>query len=112
MITLHDARTKQFNNNGLGILRDCKSAKVCEVLNGEFNLNLTYPVGGYLYNYLLEDNIIVANVGYGSRQAFRIKNINKRLDNIEIYATHIFYDLNDNLLEDIYPKSQTGEMWC
>lgn len=109
MITLHDSRTKNFNNNGLGILRDCVSAKVCEVLNGEFNINITYPVGGYLYQYLIEDNIIVTDVGYGNRQAFRIKNVNKRLDNIEVYATHIFYDLNDNLLEDIYPKSQTGE---
>ena len=109
MITLHDLRTKNFNNNGLGILRDCVSAKVCEVLNGEFNINITYPVGGYLYQYLIEDNIIVTDVGYGNRQAFRIKNVNKRLDNIEVYATHIFYDLNDNLLEDIYPKSQTGE---
>lgn len=109
MITLHDSKTKNFNNNGLGILRDCVSAKVCEVLNGEFNINITYPVGGYLYQYLIEDNIIVTDVGYGNRQAFRIKNVNKRLDNIEVYATHIFYDLNDNLLEDIYPKSQTGE---
>lgn len=109
MITLHDSRTKNFNNNGLGILRDCTSAKVCEVLNGEFNINITYPVGGYLYQSLIEDNIIVTDVGYGNRQAFRIKNVNKRLDNIEVYATHIFYDLNDNLLEDVYPKSQTGE---
>ncbi len=109
MITLHDSRTKNFNNNGLGILRDCLSAKVCEVLNGEFNINITYPVGGYLYSDLVEDNIIVSDVGYGKRQAFRIKNVNKRLDNIEVYATHLFYDLNDNLIEDIYPQSQTGE---
>ena len=109
MITLHNSRTKNFNNNGLGILKDCISAKVCEVLNGEFNINITYPVGGYLYPNLVEDNIIVTDVGYGKRQAFRIKTVNKRLDNIEVYATHIFYDLNDNLIEDIYPKGQTGE---
>lgn len=110
MITLHNSRTKNFNNNGLGILKDCISAKVCEVLNGEFNINITYPVGGYLYPNLVEDNIIVTDVGYGKRQAFRIKNVSKRLDNIEVYATHIFYDLNDNLIEDIYPKGQTGEI--
>lgn len=109
MITLHNSRIKNFNNNGLGILKDCISAKVCEVLNGEFNINITYPVGGYLYLNLVEDNIIVTDVGYGKRQAFRIKNVSKRLDNIEVYATHIFYDLNDNLIEDIYPKGQTGE---
>jgi len=109
MITLHDAKAKKFNNNGLGILRDCKSAKVCEVLNGELNIDITYPVGGYLYSSLIEDNIIVTDIGYGNRQAFRIKNIKKKLEEIEIYATHIFYDLNDNLIEDIYPKSQTGE---
>jgi len=109
MITLHNSKTQNFNNNGLGILRDCKSAKVCEVLNGELNISIVYPVGAYLYSELIEDNIIVTEIGYGNRQAFRIKNVKKMLEDIEIYATHIFYDLNDNLIEDIYPKSQTGE---
>ena len=70
MITLHNSRTKNFNNNGLGILKDCISAKVCEVLNGEFNINITYPVSGYLYPNLVEDNIIVTDVRYGKRQVF------------------------------------------
>ena len=30
MITLHNSRTKNFNNNGLGILKDCISAKECQ----------------------------------------------------------------------------------
>lgn len=108
MITLHDAFCEDFKNNGLGILRDCTSAEVNETLNGELSLQLKYSVGGYLFEMLTEGNIIVTDIGYGERQAFRIQTVTKFLKEISVYATHIFYDLSDNLLEDIYPRQLTG----
>lgn len=108
MITLHDAFCEDFKNNGLGILRDCTSAEVNETLNGELSLQLKYSVGGYLFEMLTEGNIIVTDIGYGERQAFRIQTVTKFLKEISIYATHIFYDLSDNLIEDIYPRQLTG----
>ena len=44
MITLHDAFCENFNNNGIGILRDCTSAEVNETINGELSLQIKYPV--------------------------------------------------------------------
>lgn len=108
MITLHDAFCEDFKNNGIGILRDCTSAEVNETINGELSLQIKYPVGGYLYAQLIEGNIIVSDIGYGERQAFRIQTVTKYLKEISVYATHIFYDLSDNLLEDIYPRNLTG----
>lgn len=108
MITLHDSFCENFKNNGLGILRDCISAEVNETLNGELSLQIKYPVGAYLYTQLVEGNIIMTEIGYGERQAFRIQTVTKYLKEITVYATHIFYDLSDNLLEDIYPRQLTG----
>lgn len=108
MITLHDSFCERFDNNGYGILKHCKTAEVFETLNGELSLQITYPVGGYLYASLVEGNILVSEIGYGERQAFRIQTITKHLNEIIIYATHIFYDLKDNLIEDSYPQNKDG----
>ena len=106
MITLHESDSIDFlSNNGLGILKDCISAEVIEEINGEFSISIEYPIESRLYNELIQERIIVSDVGYGDRQAFRIKNIEETLKSKKIYATHIFYDLADNLLEDVYPKS-------
>ena len=109
MITIHDAFCKNFNNNGFGILKHCKTAEVTESLNGELSLKITYPVGGYLYDALIEGNILVSEIGYGNRQAFRIQTVTKHLKEINVYATHIFYDLKDNLLLDTYPQNLSGD---
>lgn len=74
--------------------------------NYHYKSNIQF--GGYLYAQLIEGNIIVSDIGYGERQAFRIQTITKFLKEISVYATHIFYDLSDNLLEDIYPRNLTG----
>ena len=109
MITLHKAKSTDFlENNGIGILKDCTSAEVIEEINGEFSITIEYPEKGYLYNEIEEDKIIVSDVGYGEPQAFRIKNIEETLTNKKIYATHIFYDLSDNQLEDVYPQNLNG----
>lgn len=109
MITLHKAKSTDFlENNGIGILKDCTSAEVIEEINGEFSITIEYPEKGYLYNEIEEDKIIVSDVGYGEPQAFRIKNIEETLTNKKIYATHIFYDLSDNQLDDVYPQNLNG----
>ncbi len=83
----------------------CISANVQEELNGQFSLEVKYPIKAYLSDEIKSGRIITCEVGYGSRQAFRIYKTNKTLDEITIYANHIFYDLTDNMLEDVYPKN-------
>lgn len=95
--------TTEFNNNGYGILRDTIDAKVTEVLNGEMSISIEYPLQGLLAEYILEENIIKADVGGGSFQLFRIKHIEKTSTRIKAYGVHIFYDLIDNMLEDVAP---------
>lgn len=83
----------------------CISANVQEELNGQFSLEIKYPIKAYLSDEIKSGRIITCEVGYGNRQAFRIYKTNKTLDEITIYANHIFYDLTDNMIEDVYPKN-------
>lgn len=94
-----------FNNNGLGFLTDVLSAYVDESLNGDYYLTLSYKLNGNLSEYLVEENIIKCQVADGSKQLFRIKRIVKDYTTIEVYATHIFYDLLNNFLLDTSPTN-------
>ena len=93
-----------FNNNGLGFLKDCLSAKVTEVLNGDMYLEFSYPVNAAMSEYLVEENIVKCNVGNNNYQLFRIKKIEKNFRKINVYAWHIFYDLLNNFIEDTSPR--------
>lgn len=73
MLVLYQAKTTSFNNLGLGILTDFYSDPlITEVLNGEYNLEFEYLIGGKLSELIVEQNIIKAK-----GQLFRIKNIEK-----------------------------------
>jgi len=103
-----------FNNNGLGFLTDVLSAYVTEILNGDYYLTFKYQLDGALSEYLVQENIIKCQVADGSKQLFRIKRVIKDFTTIEVYATHIFYDLLDNMLLDTSPTgldAQTFGNW-
>lgn len=104
--------TSNFENNGLGFLTDVLSAYVTEELNGEYSLNLTYPLNGHLNEYLIQGNIIKCNVGNDNYQLFRIKKVEKNFKTISIYALHIFYDLIDNFIEDSAPTNLSCGAFC
>lgn len=108
MIRVYANDCEDFENNGLGILIDFKtSPKIKESLNGCFELNFDYAVKGQNVEYLIVDNII--KVPYdNSEQLFRIKKIKPSLNKINIYATHIFYDLSDNFLIDVRPTNKSA----
>ena len=101
--------TTNFNNNGLGFLVDCISAKVTNAKNGVYELNIEYPRNTNMEEYLIVGNIIKCNVGDNNYQLFRIKNVDKSFNPINIYAQHIFYDLLDNYIEDAYPQNLNCE---
>lgn len=104
-MNIYTKDTTVFNNNGLGYLTDSINASVTEILNGEMSLSMSYPMGGALSDYLIEENIIKANVGNDNYQLFRIKTIDKTSTIIKVYAIHIFYDLIDNFLVDVAPTN-------
>ena len=50
MIRLYEENVTNFDNNGLGVLIDAMTCTVTEKLNGEYELEMTYPVNGVLYD--------------------------------------------------------------
>lgn len=85
-----------FTTNGLGRLSDAVSCKVIEELNGQYELEMTYPVSGRLFSSIVYSSIIVAKpFQNGNLQAFRIYKISKPMKGlVNIYARHISYQLN------------------
>jgi len=105
MISLYDSKETAFTNNGLVVLSDTISCLITEELNGIFECELEYPLDERgKWKYLLEGNIVKAD-----GQLFRIYHKVKTLNSIKINARHIFYDLLDNLLEDVRPTNLSGQ---
>lgn len=96
-----------FERNGVGFLTDLISAKVTESLNGDYILEIEYPIDGLLSEYLVEDNVLKSNVGNENYQLFRIKQVTKDFTTIKVYALHISYDLLNNMLLDVAPTDKS-----
>ena len=92
---LYDAGRTSFNDNGLGILADAISCKVTQELNGQYELELHYPVAGIHYEDIALRSILRATVGPDSTlQPFRVYRIVPGMSGMAaIYARHITYDL-------------------
>lgn len=105
MIKVYDKSEQKFVTNGLVVLGDCKSLLVTEELNGQYELEMEYPIDSRgKWKYLVQDNIIEAD-----GQLFRIYHTDKKdFNSITVNARHIFYDLADNLVEDIDIRGLSG----
>lgn len=108
MIILYDANCKDFNNNGIGILKDSLKCEVSEALNGELVLDMEYPITSKYIKFIINENIIKCDAGLEEDQLFRIKHVKPNFDTITIYGEHISYDLADNFLEDVFPQNLNG----
>lgn len=96
VITLYESTETEFNTNGLGSLNDAITCQVTEERNGEFELEMTYPITGRKYYDLQLRRIIMAKANpYSDLQPFRIYSITKPINGIvTINAEHISYDLS------------------
>lgn len=96
MITLHESTETAFTTNGLGTLSDSITCEVTEERNGEFELEMEYPVTGIRYKELQLRRIIMAKPNpYSDLQPFRIYAITKPINGIvTINAEHISYDMS------------------
>lgn len=85
-----------FATNGIGRLRDAITCVVHEARNGEFELEMTYPVDGAHYDSIVHSAIIVAKPSARrSPQAFRIYKVTKpMMGRITVLAQHISYQLS------------------
>lgn len=93
---LYEANETQFTTLGIGPLGDAIKCTVTEELNGQYELEMTYPVEGIHYSDLVEDRLIYA-VPFegGAKQIFKIYQIEKPLNGeVIVRAEHIHYLLN------------------
>ena len=80
---------------GMGILSDCSRCEVTEERNGEYELEMDYPMDGWLYQYIENRGIIVAKPNdVDGTQPFRIYRISRPINGVvTINARHLAYDL-------------------
>lgn len=104
---LFSSAEKQYNNNGLGALVDVGYCTVTEARNGEYELQMQYPVNGHLYNEICVDRQILAKPNATSKpQAFRIYKITKPMNGVvTVNAEHISYQLSSVI---VLPFSATS----
>ena len=88
---LYKKDEEQFNHLGLGALSEAITCVVTEERNGLFELELTYPISGSLYQEIIPERIIVADASpLLANQRFVIHRITKPKNGIiKIYAEHV-----------------------
>lgn len=103
MIKLFESDETHFISNGLGPMSETLSCVVKEELNGEFELEMTYPITGKRFKELSLRQIILAKPNpFSNEQAFRIYSISKPINCIvTINAEHISYDLSGHIIQSI-----------
>lgn len=93
---LYKATETEFTSQGIGPLSDALSCTVTEERNGEYELEMTYPITGVHYNDIQINTLILSTHGHSSdTQPFRVYQISKPLNGkVAIYAEHISYQLS------------------
>lgn len=94
---LYPANATVFTNQGLGALSDAISCKVTEERNGEFEVEMVYPISGLHFNELAEGMLIKAKPNdFSKPQLFSIYDIEKEFGGrVSVRGEHIAYRLND-----------------
>lgn len=107
-VRIFDKNATDFTSRGLGVLNNVITCYVEEYLNGAYECFLEYPLYDSKSDLIQEDRIIVCSTPVGF-QAFRIykKALNDAETVKQVYARHIFYDLNDNFIENINMRGYT-----
>lgn len=85
-----------FTTNGIGRLTDAISCTVTEERNGQYELEMQYPMDGQYYSEIRTSSIIAAIPYDGAKiQAFQVYKISRALGGrVTINAQHISYRLN------------------
>lgn len=99
MIRLYESTETEFDHNGIGFLQPV-SCFVTEERNGEYELEMEYPLEGDYFNKIKNRCTIMAKPNVTDReQPFRIYKINKPMSGtVKVYARHISYDLSGVIL--------------
>lgn len=87
------------NKNGIGKLSDTISCVVIEELNGQYDLQITYPItGAHFADIGINSVIVCLHEDSDDLQPFEVYDIKKGISGkAEIYAHHISYRLNNTV---------------
>ncbi|MED2754374.1 phage tail spike protein [Bacillus thuringiensis] len=108
MITLYRKDETDFTHNGIGILdAHMYDATVEEELNGLFVFTFCYPLFAPHGTKIDGMSIIKAPTPDGE-QLFRVVTPKVSMGELTAQCYHIFYDLTENLIEDIYIQTTNG----
>ena len=93
---LYPAGETEFRNNGLGRLSEATKCLVTEERNGQYELEMQYPITGRHYKEIVEERIIAArHDDTDDIQPFRIYKITRPMNGIvTVSARHISYQLS------------------
>lgn len=98
---------------GYGAIGDAISCTVTEVLNGEYTLEMVYPISGRRFSDLEVRRVILAPVvpDGTTLQPFRIMSISKPLDGkVTVLANHISYDLSGYIIAPVTINDSVGNV--
>lgn len=112
---LYEANATDFNNLGLGPLVDTTVATVTEERNGQFILEMQYPVDGIRASLIAKNRILKVDAGHKLKdQRFVIKRINRIMGNdglsYSIYAEHVSYITADYALKPNLTVNGSGNV--
>lgn len=103
-IKIYESDETEFDHNGLGTLLPTSCIINRNLNDYEYNLDLTHKLDETKkWEKLKEDRIIKVN-----GQLFRIKHITKTLNEIKVFAEHLFFDLQNNFIEDTNIVDKNG----
>ncbi|MGE6619706.1 phage tail spike protein [Bacillus mycoides] len=108
MITLYKSNETDFTHNGIGVLdKHIYSATVEEELNGLFVFNFNYPLFAP-YGTKIDGMSIIKVPTPDGNQLFRVVTPKVSMGEVKAVCYHIFYDLTENLIEDIFIQPTNG----
>ncbi|PDY55778.1 phage tail spike protein, partial [Bacillus cereus] len=106
--TLYKPNETDFTHNGIGVLdKHIYSATVEEELNGLFVFNFNYPLFAP-YGTKIDGMSIIKVPTPDGDQLFRVVTPKVGMGEIKAVCYHIFYDLTENLIEDIFIQPTNG----
>ncbi|PFT99348.1 phage tail spike protein [Bacillus thuringiensis] len=108
MITLYKPNETDFTHNGIGALdKNIYNATVEEELNGLFLFSFSYPLFAPR-GLEIEGMSIIKVPTPDGEQLFRVAAPKVSMGEITTQCYHIFYDLTENLIEDIFAETTNG----
>ncbi|PEA97950.1 endopeptidase [Bacillus cereus] len=108
MITLYKPNETDFTHNGIGALdKNIYNATIEEELNGLFLFSFSYPLFAPR-GLEIEGMSIIKVPTPDGEQLFRVAAPKVSMGEITAQCYHIFYDLTENLIEDIFAETTNG----